>query len=68
MIVLINAYFGVLTSLLTVPKLELIVNTIEEVAKSNVLRVTVEKNADWSYIYLVTYTYTQILYKIQIFY
>ncbi len=60
MIVLINAYFGVMTSLLTVPKLESIVSTVEEVAKSDVLRLTVEKNVFWSDIFLVIYIYQHL--------
>ena len=43
MVVLINAYAGVMTALLTVPKLEPIVNTLEEAAMQNRL-VTIETN------------------------
>lgn len=44
MIVLINGYSGVLTSFLTIPKLNPIANTLQDVAESNELRVTIEKN------------------------
>jgi len=44
MVVLINAYSGVLASLLTVPKLDPIANTMNELLESKVLRVTIEKN------------------------
>ena len=43
-IVLVNAYSGVLVSLLTVPKLKPIAQTLKEVAESKELKVTVEKN------------------------
>jgi len=43
MVVLINAYAGVMTALLTVPKLEPIANTLEEAAMQNRL-VTIETN------------------------
>jgi len=55
MVVLINAYSGVLTSLLTVPKLKPIANTMNEVVESNVLRVTLEKNGGYSPRFLVFY-------------
>ena len=55
MVVLINAYSGVLTSLLTVPKLEPIANTMNGLLESNVLRVTIEKNGGYSRRFLVTY-------------
>jgi len=54
MIVLINAYFGVLTSLLTVPKLKPIANTVKDVAESDVLRLTIEKNLEMSEFFLVS--------------
>ncbi len=53
MVVLINAYSGVLTSLLTVPKLQPIAKTLEEVAEKNVLRLTIEKNTYFSEMFLV---------------
>ena len=46
MVVLVNAYAGVLTSLLTVPKLEPIVNTLQELVENQYLGlggVTVER-------------------------
>ena len=43
MVVLVNAYTGVLTSLLAVPKWEPIVQTLDDVAASPHLRLTVEK-------------------------
>lgn len=47
MVVLINAYSGVLTSLLAVPKLEPIVKTLQEVAENDMLglRITLEKDS-----------------------
>ena len=56
MVVLINAYSGVLTSLLTVPKLQPIAKTLEEVAEKNVLRLTIEKNTYFSEMFLVKET------------
>ena len=45
MIVLVNAYAGVMTALLTVPKMEPIaVNSLEELAASNKLKLTVAVN------------------------
>jgi ionotropic glutamate receptor len=44
MVVLVNAYSGVLTSLLTVPKLKPIARTLKDVADNKELKVTVEKN------------------------
>lgn len=43
MVVIINAYLGVLTSLLTIPKLESTVDTIDQLATNGKLRVTAEK-------------------------
>ncbi len=48
MVVLVNAYSGVLTSLLTVPKLEPIVNTLQELVEREDLGfggVTIEKDS-----------------------
>jgi len=45
MVVLINGYSGVLTSLLTVPKLKPIAKTLKDVAESKELRVSCENNA-----------------------
>ena len=53
MVVLINGYSGVLTSYLTIPKLNPIANTLQEVADSKELRVTVEKNVSISQSFLV---------------
>ena len=44
MLVLTLAYSDVLTSLLSVPKLEPIVNTLEDLVKGGQLRITLEKN------------------------
>lgn len=44
MIVLINAYTGVLTSLLTVPKLKPIPQSLEDLAAMKDYRVTINKN------------------------
>jgi len=43
MVVLINGYAGVLSSLLTVPKLKPIARIIKDVAESKELQVTCEK-------------------------
>lgn len=43
MVVVINAYFGVLTSLSTIPKLEPTVDTLDQLATNRKLRVTAEK-------------------------
>jgi len=53
MVVLVNAYSGVLTSLLTVPKLEPIARTLKEVVESNTLRVTVERASVFAINFLV---------------
>ncbi len=53
MVVLINAYSGVLTSLLTAPRLKPIAKTLQEVAESQELQVTVEKNNIFSRSFLV---------------
>ena len=53
MVVLINGYAGVLTSLLTVPKLKPIAQTLKDVAESKELRVTCEKNSYFSDMFLV---------------
>ena len=53
MIVLVNAYSGGLTSLLTVPKLEPIANTLKDVAESNTLRLTVERASIFAINFLV---------------
>ena len=45
MVVLINAYSGVLTSLLTAPRLKPIAKTLKDVAESQELRVTCEKDS-----------------------
>lgn len=52
MIVLINGYSGVLTSFLTIPKLNPIANTLQEVAESKELQVTVEKNVPISNLFM----------------
>jgi len=53
MVVLINAYSGVLTSLLTTPKLKPIATTLRDVAESKELRVSVEKQSYFSLLLLV---------------
>jgi len=54
MVVLINAYAGVMTALLTVPKLMPIVNSLEEAATQNRL-VTLEFNTPMYRIISVSY-------------
>ncbi len=53
MVVLVFAYTGVLTSLLSVPKLEPIVNTVDDLAEGGKLRITIEKNTQTSREFLV---------------
>jgi len=53
MVVMIYAYTGVLTSLLTVPKLEPIDFTLEEVVLHNKFCVTQERNTPLSRGFLV---------------
>lgn len=57
MVVLINGYLGVFTSMLTSPKLEPILFTMKEVAESGKSRVTIEKNSAFSTQLLVYYYY-----------
>lgn len=45
MIVLVNGYVSVLASILTVPKLEPIINNLDELAASSVFRLTLEKGS-----------------------
>jgi len=52
-VVIINAYSGVLTSLLTVTKLKPIAETMKDVADSKELRVTCEKSSALAAIFLV---------------
>jgi len=52
-VVIINAYSGVLTSLLTVKKLKPIAETLKDVAESKELRVTCEKSSSLAAIFLV---------------
>lgn len=55
MIVLINAYAGLLTAFLSVPKLKPTLDTFEEVVESsNGWRVTIELNSDLSFKFLVS--------------
>ena len=53
MVVLINAYAGVLTSFLTVPKLEKVVDTLEQVVEGGKFRVTAEKGTLLTHTFLV---------------
>ena len=46
MVVLINAYIGIFTARLAVPKFEPTVNTLEDLAASKTLRMTIELNSD----------------------
>ena len=43
MVVLINAYTGVLTAMMTAPKWEPIVESLEDIAQSSHLKLTIEK-------------------------
>ncbi len=60
MVVLVNAYSGVLTSLLTVPKLEPIASTLKEVADSDTLRVTLERASMFAISFLVSFDTTHV--------
>ena len=53
MVVLINAYAGVMTALLTVPKLEPIANTVEEAVKQNRM-FTMEQNTTLLTMFMVS--------------
>ena len=46
MVVLINAYIGIFTARLAVHKFEPTVNTLEDLAASKTLRMTIELNSD----------------------
>ena len=56
MVVLIYGYTGVMTALLTVPKLEPIAKTLEEVVAQKKL-ITVERNTPLSRIFMVFLVY-----------
>jgi len=43
MVVLIYAYAGVLTSMLTVPKLEPTIDTLDDLAANDAFQITIEK-------------------------
>ena len=62
MVVLINAYSGVLTSLLTAPRLKPIAQTLKDVAESSELRVTCEKDSFFARIFLVLFIGAAIIY------
>ena len=57
MVVLINAYSGVLTSLLTATKLKPIAKTMKDIAESKDLRLTTEKNFFLQERFLVSFIY-----------
>ncbi len=59
MLVLIYAYTGVMTSLLTVPKLQPIVQTLEETVQKNRL-VTMERDRTLSRTFMVYLEYKQL--------
>ena len=65
LIVLQNGYVGVLTSLMTVPKLEPIFNTLEEVVADGRFRVTNNKHSVLTTQFLV---YDQLTYYIEYIY
>jgi len=56
MVVLINSYAGVMTALLTVPKLEPIANTVEEAVVQN-RKFTLEQNRTLTRQFMVLYMY-----------
>ena len=73
MIVLVNAYAGCMTALMTLTKLEPIaVNSLEELANSNKIKLTVAKNTVPANIFLVILnisrnTLRKIILKLNIF-
>lgn len=62
MVVFIYAYTGVLTSILSVPKLEPIINSVEELATKSQFKLTIEKNAALTSDFLVSFhsTFTRL--------
>jgi len=66
MVVLINAYSGVLTSLLTAPRLKPIAITLKDVAESQELRVTVEKNHFFPRLFLVLLMAVHTIFNIEL--
>jgi len=57
MVVLINSYTGVLTSMMTVPKLESIPQSLEELAARREYKVTVMKESFLAKAFLVILLY-----------
>jgi len=55
LVVLQNGYTGVLTSLMSVPKLDPIFNTLEEVIADGRYRITDQKNSVMTNQFLVSY-------------
>lgn len=53
MIVVVNAYVGVLTAILASPKLEKTVDTLEELANSRRFRLTIEDSSSMALQFLV---------------
>ena len=56
MVVLVNAYSGVLTSFMTVPKFEKTVESLEDLSTCGRLRLTIENNSFVATSFLVGYT------------
>ena len=53
MVVLVNAFFGVFTSLMAVPMLEPTVDTLDEVVANGQFKVTMEKGTTLASTFLV---------------
>ena len=53
MVVLVNAYAGLLTACMTVPKLKPTVETFKDLVDNHQMKVTIELNSDLSYQFLV---------------
>lgn len=54
MVVVVNAYSGLLIAYLTVPLLKPTMDTFEDVVNSNGLKITVELNSDLYFKFLVS--------------
>ena len=61
MVVLINSYTGVLTSRMTVPKLDSIPQSLEELAARREYKVTVMKESFLAKAFLVIFFYPKII-------
>ena len=67
MVVVVNAYAGLLTAMMTVPKLEPIVNTLDELATSHRFKITKEVHSVLTTQFLVIYRFTYVTTAFSIF-